>query len=256
MKTLQRFCIVSAVIISAGLLTASSCKKPVEPPPPEPPAPLTCELNISGGCFDQWVSVSYESYDYSWMEPAGDFLRTLNELYALPPILGGPGPITTDSTRDCYAGTHAAKLVTAIFTPQVGHDILIPGLVGATTLDIGKQTIYIGKPYSSKPLAIQGWYKYFPVSGDSSMVEVQLHRYNAALGKRDTIAWVQQKYKGVTASYTKFELPLVYYDNNATPDSISLLIVSSAGIDFSSLQNCKGQPGSTMFVDEISFIMP
>lgn len=236
------------------IFVAAKCKKD---PPPEPPpvdTTLVCNLNIPGGCLDEWFAAGQEGY--SWNEPKGGFLETLNELSALPPEAGGPGPVTTIQTPESYAGPYAAKLVSTIFSPQVGTNILLPGLLGATKLDIPNQTIHLGKPYTQKPVAIHGYYRYAPVNGDSAMILVILHKFNATLAKRDTIAYMRQIYTSTVNTYTEFNLPLVYYDNTATPDSITLVMIASAALNLQSLTDCQGQAGSTMYIDEISFIMP
>ncbi|NVO01248.1 MAG: PCMD domain-containing protein [Bacteroidetes bacterium] len=246
------------LIFFAGIILISSCKKDPEPEPiPEPPPVLTCNLNITGGCLDQWANVD-DGYGNVWMEPVGGFLGTLNQLYSLPASLGGPGPLTVDSTIDKYSGIYAAKLTTKMFSPTGTNNILIPGLLGAANLDIANQTIHIGKPYTQKPTSFQGYFKYAPVNGDSALIEVYIHKYNVALHKRDTIGYVRKTYNTTVSNYTAFNLALNYNPAYAslTPDSVSILMVSSAGINLNSLQNCVGQVGSTLWIDEVSFILP
>lgn len=224
-----------------------------------PPPDLVCQLNIRGGCLDQWYTASdnLPSNPHFWMEPAGGFLRTLNYLTALPPGAGGPGPLTADSTSDSYSGSHAALLITKSFSPN-GTPILIPGLVGTDSLDISAQNIRLGKRYTEKPLRFNGYYKYQPVSGDSALISVLLSKYNVVTSKRDTIGFVKQIYKSTVSTYTFIDLPLNYNPLYVTytPDSLTLLICSSAGINFADVFNCKGQVGSRMWIDEISFVMP
>ncbi|HOV11832.1 MAG TPA: hypothetical protein PLL90_08715, partial [Bacteroidales bacterium] len=106
-----------------------------------------------------------------------------------------------------------------------------------------------------KPLKFRGYYKYAPVGGDSALVSVLLSKYNPALGKRDTIGLGREIFKNVVTEYTMIDLP-INYQSQETPDTLTLLVCSSAGIRFDDLMNCKGQVGSTMWIDEIFFIMP
>lgn len=240
------------IISISFILTASSCKKdPPDPPPPDDT--VDCQLNIPGGCMDEWVNWD-DGYGFICMEPAGKFLRTLNYLTTLPSAIGGPGPQTTDSTRDSYSGKYAALLTTKTFSPQ-GSPILIPGLIGTDSLDIPNGTIRLGNRYTQKPLKFQGYYKYEPVNGDSALVSVLLSKFNTLAGKRDTIALARQVYKNTVSTYTLIDLPLNYY-NSDTPDTLTLIICSSAGVKFNDLMNCEGQVGSKMWIDEISFVMP
>jgi hypothetical protein len=215
--------------------------------------PLKCTLNITGGCFDQWEPVN-DGYGNICMEPAGDFLRTLNYLTTLSVSAGGPGPLTADSTTDSYSGKYAALLITKSFSPM-GDPILIPGLVGTDSLDISNQNIKLGKRYTLRPVAFEGYYKYVPVLGDSSMVSVLLSKFNTVTHKRDTIGLVKQLYKAIVTTYTAIHLPIVY-NSMETPDSLTLLVCSSAGVRFDDLFHCTGQVGSKMWIDEIQFVMP
>lgn len=250
-----RFPFIIAVLTFMGFsLAFTSCREYIDYPVEEPPIDLLCTLNIRGGCFDQWELVD-DGYGNKCLEPAGDFLRTLNYLYTLPEAAGGPGPKTTYNTDDSYSGTYAALLVTGCFSPM-GDSIIIPGLIGTDSLDIPNATISVGKRYTEKPLRFQGYYKYEPVGGDSALFSVLLSKYNTGAHKRDTIALARQVIKNTVSTYTMIDLPLDYSFTDVTPDTLTLLICSSADIRFNDLMNCKGQVGSKLWVDEISFIMP
>jgi len=244
---------VLAFLISLGFVAILISCRPYIDTPIINNEKLNCPLNITGGCFDQWVKLN-DGYDNIWMEPAGGYLRSLNYLTTLPTSAGGPGPLTLDSTRDSYSGPFAALLITDTFSPQ--HDVvLIPGLIGTDSLDIPNATIILGKRYTSRPVSLKGYYKYIPVGGDSALVSVMLSKYNSALHKRDTVGWVKQLYKTPVTTYTLINLPITY-QSTAIPDSLTLLICSSAGVRFNDLMHCKGQVGSKMWIDEIEFIMP
>jgi len=250
-----RFSFIIAILSFFGFsLALTSCREYIDYPVEETPIDLLCTLNIRGGCLDQWELVD-DGYGNKCLEPAGDFLRTLNYLYTLPADAGGPGPKTAFNTDDSYSGAYAALLVTGSFSPQ-GTSIIIPGLLGTDSLDIPNATISVGKPYTAKPLRFQGYYKYEPVGGDSALVSVLLSKYNTVAHKRDTIALARQIIKNTVTTYTMLDLPINYSFTDVTPDTLTLLICSSADIRFNDLMNCKGQVGSKMWIDEISFVMP
>ncbi|HOY32156.1 MAG TPA: PCMD domain-containing protein [Bacteroidales bacterium] len=253
MKKAPYFFVVVFLILTGCFIILPSCRKYLDDYEQEPPVELLCTLNIRGGCFDQWVNRD-DGSGFKCLEPAGDYLRTLNYLYTLPTEAGGPGPKTTFNTSDSYAGTYAALLVTGSFSPM-GSPIIIPGLVGTDSLDIPNATIRVGKPYTAKPLRFQGYYKYEPVGGDSALVSVLLSKFNSGAGKRDTIGLARQVYKNTVTTYTSIDLPFTYFSTE-TPDTLTLLICSSADIRFNDLMNCKGQVGSKFWIDEISFVMP
>jgi len=254
MKKLRYSLISILIAIPALLFLSPSCREYVDYVDDNSNVELECPLNITGGCFDQWIMLD-DGYGFKSLEPAGKFLRTLNYLYTLPEAAGGPGPLTTDSTTDSYSGKHAALLITGSFSPM-GTPIIIPGLVGTDSLDIPNATIHVGKRYTSKPLKFQGYYKYEPSGGDSALVSVLLTKYNTIASKRDTIGFGRQIIKNTVSTYTKIELPIDYYITTVTPDTLTLLICSSAGINLNDLMHCQGSVGSKMWIDEISFVMP
>ncbi len=247
---------VAILMVSCGFFAVLPSCRPYIDDIPVKPVDLECQLNIKGGCFDQWESVD-DGYGNICLEPAGDYLRTLNYLTTLPVSAGGPGPLTTDSSSEAYSGQYAALLTTKTFTPM-GTPIIIPGIVGTDSLDIPNATIILGKRYTSKPLKFQGYYKYQPVGGDSALILVLLSKYNTGAGHRDTVAYAEQYMKSPVSSYTFIDLPIDYatYNNPNTPDTLTLIITSSGGVNFVDLMNCKGQVGSKLWIDEIQFVMP
>ncbi|MEI6851671.1 MAG: PCMD domain-containing protein [Bacteroidota bacterium] len=253
---MKKFPYISFVVVAVccGFFAAlNSCRPYIDDVPLAPPPTLECQLNIRGGCLDQWEQID-DGFGNRCLEPAGDFLRTLNYLTTLPAQAGGPGPLTTDSTSDAYSGKYAALLITCSFSPQ-GQPILIPGLLGTDSLDISNQNIKLGKRYSNRPSAFLGYYKYQPVGGDSALVSVLLSKYNTTSHRRDTVGWVKQIYKGATSTYTAINLPIAYFSAD-TPDSLTLLVCSSAGVNFADVFHCTGQVGSKMWIDEIQFVLP
>jgi hypothetical protein len=242
------FVALSIVFIA---LIGSKCKKD---PDPEPPVnnTITCTSNITDGCLDDWKVYNWA---YSYINPAGEFLQSLNELSGLPPEAGGPGPVTADTVIDCVQGKLAVMLTSKSFSP-LGSPIFIPGYIGASVLDIPNFTIHLGKPYTQRPASLHAYYKYSPVSGDSGMIQVMLSRFNPGLGKRDTLSFDRLILKNTVSSYTQLNLSLTYRDTIFSPDTLVLVFSSSAAIKFNDVANCTGQVGSTMWVDDLKFIFP
>ncbi|MBM3405655.1 MAG: T9SS type A sorting domain-containing protein, partial [Bacteroidetes bacterium] len=148
----------------------------------------------------------------------------------------------------------AAKMETKMFE---NLQILIPGMLGTTKLDMPKQTIHMGKPCAGcKPLRFKGYFKYFPVNGDSCVAQLTLWKYNTNLHKRDTIANVRMIVTDTVDTYTPFDLEVDYLNTYLIPDTMMILFVSSAGFNFNNLTGCVGQVGSTMFVDDVSVEYP
>lgn len=252
---------ITNILLAAGLLSLLllqvTCKKDDDDDnnnPPTDTTTYTCTSNITDGCMDDWKLVTTSTGNY--IDPVKGFLQTLNELASVPPEAGGPGPLTVDTVTDCVQGKYAARLTSKNFHLMEGVDIFIPGYVGASVLDIPNATIHLGKPYTQKPQKLQAYYKYAPVGSDSAMIQVLLTRWNTSLAKRDTISWDKIIVKNAVSSYTQLDHTLTYLDNTATPDTLVLIFAASAGVDFSDLQGCAGEIGSTMWVDDLKFVMP
>lgn len=244
----------SLVVICSIIL--SSCKKEEPTPLPTHETYYPCDLNLTNGCLSNWIYKYPESSPSdTFLEVEGGFLSTLNELSILPPQITMNPVKTVYKTDDYIVGPYAAKMVSKLLVLNSTQEIFIPGMIGSTDLDIPNQTIHIGKPYTQKPVGFQGYYKYFPANGDSGLIMAMLTKFNTSLSKRDTIAYAKLVIKNTVSTYTHFDLNLTYWDNTATPDSISVLMVSSAGINLQDLFHCIGQQGSLMYIDEISYKM-
>ncbi len=252
MTRFNKLLLISGLI--SFMFVQAKCKDPEPDPPVDTPATYTCTSNITDGCFDDWKVFSTTTGDY--IEPMGLYLQTLNELSSLPPEAGGPGPVTADTVTDCTQGKYAVRITSKIFHLTASIDIFIPGYVGASVLDIPKQTIHLGKPYSQRPQKLLGSYKYTPVGSDSAEIQVMLTKWNTTLLKRDTISYDKIILKNAVPTYTPIDRTLTYKDATATPDTLVLIFAASAGIDFNSLQGCNGQEGSVMWVDDVKFQMP
>jgi hypothetical protein len=240
--------------LAACVLSLSNCKKDKPDDTVTPPATYTCTSNLTDGCMDDWKLV--ENINGNYIDPMQGFLQTLNELVSVPPEAGGPGPVTVDTVTDCMQGKYAARLTSKNFHLMENVDVFIPGYIGASVLDIPKATIHLGKPYTQKPVKLQGYYKYSPVSTDSAMIQILLTKWNSAASKRDTISYDKVIIKNAVPTYTPIDLTLTYKDATATPDTLVLIFASSAGVDFNDLQGCAGQIGSVMWVDDLKFQMP
>jgi hypothetical protein len=99
--------------------------------------------------------------------------------------------------------------------------------------------------FSERPVAFTGWYKYFPVLGDSCLIEVELSRYNAAANTREVVATGEFRESGTVSQYSPMSVNLTYY-STATPNKLRLTIHSGV----------KNEPffdeyseGSTLFLD-------
>jgi hypothetical protein len=198
---------------------------------------------VDNGSFETWANPTGPNGSYE--DLPGPFLKTLNSLYDLPAVIGGPGPITTTKVTDPCDGTFGALMTSKSF-----QGIFIPGAMGTFDVSLAPPGAKLGKPYTDKPLKVKYCAKYAPVAGDSAEVFCLLTKWNGT--SRDTIAYGNIKHMSAVASYTNFEFPLTYY-SQVTPDSCTLLCVASAGYDFGTLTNSAGQVNSALTIDNLRF---
>ena len=215
------------------------------------------QTNVPNGDFENWIQVSNppNNIPYYQPDPVGGFWSTLNELVDISPYLGGPGPLTVERTDDAYSGTYAAKMISGFFGPPV--NVFIPGMLGSTKLDIQHYTIHLGKPCPPwRPQRFKGFYKFMPVNGDSCAAVCMVTKFNITNHKRDTLGYGKQVFKDAVTAYTPFDFPIIYTNTVDLPDSITILMVSSAGFSVTNLMGGVGQVGSTMWADEVSIENP
>ncbi|MDP1621430.1 MAG: PCMD domain-containing protein [Bacteroidales bacterium] len=216
------------------------------------------QSNIPNGNFENWYNVVISAtlnYDDIGTGPADNWLSTLNSLAAVPQTAGGPGPVTVIKTTDKYSGTFAAKAVSANF-PLGPVTIFIPGMIGTAQLDFAGVRAILGKPCAGcKPMRFKGYYKFEPVNGDSCAAIILLSKWNSTAKKRDTIGYGKMVQRNAVNTYTQFDIP-VNYTGSGTIDTMTLLVVSSAGFNLFNFMGGVGQPGSTMYVDELTLDYP
>ncbi len=197
---------------------------------------------IPNGNLESWTTISGGD------EPTGGFLKSLNQILAFP---GGPPTTCFKETANVHQGTAAAKIVSANFS-SLG--IFIPGALGTITPIANPVSAQLAEPFTGKPESIRAWIRYSPVTGDSA--EVFGYLFKTTAGVRETLAVASQKFLQAVPNWTEVNVPFTYLNANVTPDSASLLFVSSAGYNFDNLFLCQGSANSTMWIDDVSFVYP
>lgn len=216
---------------------------------------LDAQELLSDPGFDYWEARTGQNgvaYD-DLLDP---YWTTLNDLATLPAeMFTGPVTCFKESGRSGDAFDFAPRIVSSsmIFggnsSKSDSSEIFLPGVIGTLYVDFAHITAVLGKPFSDRPDGLSGYLKYAPVNGDSATVFVELTRYTAGVG-RQTVGQGQVMFHEAVEDWTFFTVP-VEYRTGAQPDSITILIVGSAGYDFSNFLNCQGQKGSQMWVDDV-----
>ena len=201
---------------------------------------------LPDGGFEEWTTgktVQDEIYD----DLANPFWQTLNVLSSLPKEMGtGPVVVFKEQGKTGFCPRMESNQLT------LGEKtIFLPGLVGSLTVIVDKQTADLGRSFSAEPeslTSLKGVMKYKSVNNDSAMIWAQVFSEGVMIGNGE------QKYYESVTDWQEFDLP-IRYRNNSPIDSICVLFVSSAGVRFDSLFECKGQIGSTLWVDDCRFVI-
>lgn len=191
------------------------------------------QQTIPNAGFETWTN------SFIYEEPTG--WATLN-----PGIALGV-PTTVTKSTSAHSGTYAAKLKT-VGADFDGDNVVdtIPGIAFLGTLDIISQTTNEGIPFSGIPDTLAAWTKYnSPSANDQFLIIATLTKWNAALGMRDDIASATIFSGSNTSVYTRQTAEFTYFSTD-TPDTLSLMILSSAGQ--------VPAINAELFVDDISFI--
>jgi hypothetical protein len=181
------------------------------------------------------------------------YFYTLNSLFALE---NSQRPASITAIRDgvnAQHGQYSIKLVSG--DVPVGDMVFLPGMVGTISQNFvnefidGDGNVTMTKEWDGyeTPTALEGYYKYHPANGDSALIDIGF----TGNGK-DFVEKIIVKER--VEEWRKFSLPIPkqYWDEYF--ETIRVLFVASAGVRFDSLQLCKGQLGSTLWVDNISLV--
>ena len=204
------------------------------------------QLILPNGNFENWslyLPVSHSPF----YEPAGGFFKTMNILDTIPT----PPGITVYRCDTAHSGTYSARCVTRKIEIL---NILIPGVVGNITLHFQTSSAILGAPFkwTTKPVRFQGYYKSYPLNGDSTGVLLLLSKWNTSTQKRDTIAYNRLVFHETVSDWTKFDTAIVYRNTTVMPDSVCMLLLSCAGYNASNMFGSVGQIGSQALFDDIT----
>jgi len=143
-----------------------------------------------------------------------------------------------------YEGKYCPRLETK--SQIIGDEtVKVVGLITLGNFDINIATkeasISGGIPFKSKPMSLEGYYKYNAIGSDKCYIDIVLTK-TLDNKNQDTIARGTFSSES-TSEWVSFEIPLQYYLNEE-PENLNIVILSS---DTSIFEN-----GSTLWVDNLS----
>lgn len=203
----------------------------------------SAQTAMPDGSFENaWIVNTCPNGDYN--EYSSDLFTTLNFLYEMDDV----GLLTAyKETSNPQDGSLCIKLVSKL------SGVFLPGALGTIApnfvqeyLDNNRLDVRRDYEFASQPQALTGYYKYTSVFGDSAAIEIGMYNNDELLAENKMIEYTN------VGEWKSFRLPLVY-GSEALPNKAKILFVASAGYDFANLENCQGEDGSTMWVDNIAF---
>lgn len=208
---------VFTLVISIGLLLRCNNKE----------SPITPKENIPNSGFENWTT------EDNFVNPT-DWHTSNFSLYNIVTF----NTVSKDST-DPFSGKFCARLETKSQLIN-GEIVKVAGLITLGTFDINiasrEAIVYGGIPINSKPIGLEGYYKYNSVGGDSCFIDITLSTQS-----KDTIADGRFSSSG-KSDWTLFNIPLTYR-SEITPQNINIIVLSSDTSIF--------EPGSTLWVDDL-----
>jgi hypothetical protein len=199
-----------------------------------------------------WHNV-LDGYYGPYLEYETEYFYTLNRLYGMHNAQGAANLTAFRDDVNPKDGTYSIKL-TSGFVPVGAENVFLPGLVGTINKGFvdeflgsdGEVTISVDWYGNDTPHALEGWYKYYPVNGDSALIDIGFHDWDGEVFVEKLII------KNPVSAWTHFSIKIPEQYWNKRFSEIRVLCVASAGVNFVDLQKCKGQLGSTLWIDDIS----
>lgn len=200
---------------------------------------------------DQLPNMDFEVWDqmvnYENPSPYGIW-ATPNKTVDLNPAVY---PVLVEKTTDAVSGEYAVKMSTDqifIITEMLLTGSLTTGLF-EVNLSNPTKSLKKGIPFTSKPTAFRGYYKYLPVDGDSCALYATLSKWNNVSKEQEVIAHAGLNTTEYPQNYAEFILDFDYKTEGVDPDTLTIVFASSAGGE-----EFVGSVGSTLFVDDISLV--
>jgi hypothetical protein len=221
---------------------------------------------ITDGSFEKWTPKT-SPYFGPYLEFETDLFYTLNSLIR-EDNSAGPADITAfrenksehaTTTQNANAtiqnGVYCIRLTSGKVAAGTSY-VFLPGMVGTISQNFVQEFlnpvgdgVVITKPWEiyDTPHFLEGYYKYKPVEGDSALIDIGFF-YQSGNGFIESLI-----IKGtVTDKWEKFSLKIPEKYWGEIFDEIRILFVASAGVNFEHLDECVGQLGSTLWLDNVS----
>ncbi len=198
---------------------------------------ITRLLIIACAIFNTAIAQDIPNGDMeSWIPVAGydslvDFTSTNSFFFPT---------INVTKVSDAHGGSFAVRMEG---TTWLGV-FPVPGGIGTNAeVNLTTFTLSGGYPYTQRPVAFTGWYKYAPVNNDSCIFLALFTKWNGT--KRDTIGIAPYFGKSTDGLYKQFLTNILYLSPD-NPDSAFVLALTSSAF-------LTAQIGSVLYADDLNF---
>ena len=176
---------------------------------------------VPNGSFEQWTDFG----DYQ--DPTGwTSLNIMSSFAGADPscMMGSPGAV----------GDHHVVLVCRE-VPEFG---VMPGLLLSGDPNAGTE----GYPFTGRPEALTGQWRFSPVGIDLGAINITLSRWDPGSNERVTIGYGDAGVVDLIEEWETFTATIQYLSEEI-PDTATISIVTGTG----------GNPGTTLWVDDLAF---
>ena len=208
---------------------------------------------FSDGGFENWV---YQPGAGGYWDYETDILMTLNALYELSGVEMSTYLTAFRETQNVHGGNYAIRLTSVWFG---GDLVFVPGAL-ATLRDSENENyvldyldedlggvINIKEEYSFKPWRLTGYYRYEPMNNDSAAIDMKFYYNN------QEVSTCEKLIIHATPEWTSFDINTGLETAMLGVNKMSLVFSASAAYNFDDLEECKGQPGSSLYLDDLAF---
>jgi len=184
----------------------------------------TSAQSIPNGDMEDWIAVTgYDSL-------AG---FTSTNLFFFPSV-------NVTKVTDVHGGSFAARMTGTTWLGIFN----VPGGIG-TNAEVNLTTFALsgGYPYTERPNAFTGWFKYEPSNNDSCILLAVLTKWNGT--KRYTIGIAPYFGKSTANAYKEFTSNVIYFSTENPDTAFVMALTSSAFLT--------AQVASVLYVDDLAF---
>ena len=180
---------------------------------------------------------------------------TLNGLYELDGDEMSTYPTAFRETENVHGGNYAIRLTSTYFG---GNAIFVPGALATLNEPVlndfvddyvnNHGVIKLTETFAFKPWRLTGYYRYEPVEGDSASIDMKFY-----FSPTNVISTCEKFIIHETSEWTPFDISTGLENSYLDVKLMSMVFSASANYNFDNLEECVGQPGSSLYLDDIAF---